>query len=229
MTKFPDLFAGLAAPFDPREVRERSEQRGGRTLAMKYVQAGTVKNRLDAVVGREGWRARYRTLGIGESSVAVECRLAIRLPDGSRAVGVDAGQGKDFKAAYSDALKRAAEGLGVGRYLRPCGPPRAGTPPAPTSASSPARAPAEVEAGPPPVDTRRASLRFIDWARDEGAAARVDLVHHLNEWGRGRGYPGRLRDWSDDQVKAGVSEARRRLAAAVGAREPEPALSGGRP
>ena len=49
MTKHPDLFAALAAPFDNREIKTLSK--GGRKLS--YVTARTVVNRLDIVLGRK--------------------------------------------------------------------------------------------------------------------------------------------------------------------------------
>jgi len=51
MTQFPDLFAALAAPFEPQEVRVRSQ--GGRQLS--YITARTAMNRLDDVLGPENW------------------------------------------------------------------------------------------------------------------------------------------------------------------------------
>jgi hypothetical protein len=51
MTQHPDLFAALAAAFDPDEVKHRSQ--GGRQL--EYVTARTVMNRLDDVLGPENW------------------------------------------------------------------------------------------------------------------------------------------------------------------------------
>jgi hypothetical protein len=100
MTQHPDLFAALAAPFDPSELKTRTQ--GGRQLT--YVTARTVMNRLDEVVGPENWWDAYRP---GENSVL--CELTIRLPDGQTLTKCDAGgyagmadSGDDDKSGFSD-------------------------------------------------------------------------------------------------------------------------------
>src|SRR5258708_17977193 len=115
MTQFPDLFAALAAPFDSKEVRVRSQ--AGRQL--HYITARTAMNRLDDVLGPENWWDDYTP---GEHSVL--CRLTIRLPDGTTVTKCDAGgyagmpdQGDDDKSGFSDGFKRAAAKFGVARYL----------------------------------------------------------------------------------------------------------------
>ncbi len=89
-----------------------------------YVDARTVLDRLDKVVGPEGWHDSYEVLADQERAlkdergerrervVEVKCRLTV--------LGVskeDVGEGDSLKAAFSDALKRAAVKFGVGRYL----------------------------------------------------------------------------------------------------------------
>jgi hypothetical protein len=115
MTKHPDLFAALAAPFEPAEVKVFSKN--GKQI--HYTTARTIMNRLDQVLGPENWWDDYTP---GEHSVL--CRLSIRLPDGSVLTKADAGgyagmadEGDDDKSGYSDAFKRAAVKFGVARYL----------------------------------------------------------------------------------------------------------------
>ncbi|WP_233578466.1 Rad52/Rad22 family DNA repair protein [Tautonia sociabilis] len=115
MTKFPDMFAALAAPFASHEVKVR--QQAGRQL--HYITARTAMNRLDSVLGPENWWDEYIP-----SDHSVLCKLTIRLPDGSTLTKADAGgyagmsdQGDDDKSGYSDAFKRAAVKFGVARYL----------------------------------------------------------------------------------------------------------------
>src|SRR5271156_3857778 len=115
MTKHPALFAALAAPFDPSELKLRSQ--AGRQLP--YVTARNVMNRLDEVLGPENWWDDFVPL---EHSVI--CRLTIRLPDGTVLTKCDAGgyagladPGDDDKSGFADAFKRAAVKFGVGRYL----------------------------------------------------------------------------------------------------------------
>ena len=122
MTQHPDLFAALAAPFDPDEVKLRSQ--AGRQL--HYVTARTVMNRLDDVLGPENWWDDFVPL---EHSVI--CRLTIRLPDGTVLTKSDAGgyagmadPGDDDKSGFADAFKRAAVKFGVGRYLYRDGIPK---------------------------------------------------------------------------------------------------------
>src|SRR5262245_28310598 len=161
MTQHPDLFAALAAPFDPDEVRVRSQA----ARQLHYVTARTVMNRLDDVLGPENWWDDFVPL---EHSVM--CRLTIRLPDGSILTKSDAGgyagmadPGDDDKSGFADAFKRAAVKFGVGRYLYRDGIPRfarealqgrvevepvATTAEAPAAAQGQAPAPASA---PPPV------------------------------------------------------------------------------
>ena len=55
MSQHLELFAALAAPFEPDEVRVRPQ--GGRQL--QYITARTVMNRLDDVLGPENWWDEY--------------------------------------------------------------------------------------------------------------------------------------------------------------------------
>lgn len=122
MTQFADIFAALAAPFDPSELKTR--QQAGRTFT--YITARTVMNRLDDVLGAENWWDTY-----APSGHSVMCALTIQLPDGRVVTKCDAGgkagmadDGDDEKSAHSDAFKRAAVKLGVGRYLYRDGVPK---------------------------------------------------------------------------------------------------------
>src|SRR3954467_10845494 len=103
MTKHPDLFTALAAPFEPNEVKVRTQS--GRQL--HYITARTTMNRLDSVLGPENW---WDSFVPGENSVL--CTLTIRLPDGALLAKSDAGgyagmadEGDDDKSGYSDAFK----------------------------------------------------------------------------------------------------------------------------
>jgi hypothetical protein len=142
-TRYPDVFAALARPFDPGEVKTRSQ--AGRKFS--YVTARTVANRLDEVIGPEAWWDDYQVV---DNNSAL-CRLTIRLPDGSTVTKCDAGgaagmadAGDDDKSMLSDAFKRAAARWGVGRYLYGDGVPRyaaAGEPEAEPGPSAPVEAP----------------------------------------------------------------------------------------
>jgi hypothetical protein len=86
---------------------------------MAYVDARVIQDRLDDVLGVEGWQDEYETLADG----SVVCRLRLKL-DEAWITKMDVGSpseqpdgGDRLKAAFSDALKRAAVKFGVGRYL----------------------------------------------------------------------------------------------------------------
>lgn len=114
------LVAALAAPFDPGEVKHKAQAvSGNRALAVPYVDARVVMDRLDDVLGVAGWQDTYEMLPDG----SVVCRLKVRL-GGEWITKEDVGgpseqpdEGDRHKAAFSDALKRTAVKLGVGRYL----------------------------------------------------------------------------------------------------------------
>jgi hypothetical protein len=110
----------LAAPFDPALVRFKpAVVSGNRALALAYVDARAIQDRLDEVLGVTGWQDDYQILADG----SVVCRLRLRL-GGEWITKVDVGGpseqpdgGDRLKAAFSDALKRAAVKFGIGRYL----------------------------------------------------------------------------------------------------------------
>jgi hypothetical protein len=110
----------LAAPFDVAEVKFKPQTVSGtRALAVAFVDARVIQDRLDDVLGVMGWQDSYECLPDG----AVVCRLKIRLGNewitkedvGGQSEQPDEGDRR--KAAFSDALKRAAVKFGIGRYL----------------------------------------------------------------------------------------------------------------
>jgi hypothetical protein len=122
--RFPNnvqsITQALAAPFDPSEVKFKpAVVSGNRALALAYVDARAIQDRLDEVLGVEGWQDEYEILPDG----SVVCKLRLRLGD-EWITKMDVGgpseqpdEGDRRKAAFSDALKRAAVKFGVGRYL----------------------------------------------------------------------------------------------------------------
>jgi hypothetical protein len=119
-TEVESITNALAEPFDPAEVRFKpAVVTGNRALALAYVDARVVQSRLDEVLGVDGWQDDYECLADG----SVVCRLRLRM-GGEWITKVDVGGpseqpdgGDRLKAAFSDALKRAAVKFGVGRYL----------------------------------------------------------------------------------------------------------------
>lgn len=121
----PDLRAiarALAEPFPIAEIGfkpQATDKAGGRAKPVAYIDARNVMDRLDAVVGPDGWEDSYQPLEGG----CFLCTLRVRLGDHwvtRMDVGGESEQADDGdrrKAAVSDALKRAAVKFGVGRYL----------------------------------------------------------------------------------------------------------------
>src|SRR6266511_3562535 len=68
----------LAAPFDVAEVKFKPQTvSGNRALAVPFVDARVIQDRLDDVLGVMGWQDSYECLPDG----SVVCRLKIRLGD----------------------------------------------------------------------------------------------------------------------------------------------------
>src|SRR5262249_43557252 len=115
-----DLMKALSSPFDPSEVKFKPAVVGGnRALALAYVDARVIQDRLDEVLGVTGWQDDYEVL----PDNSVVCRLRLKLGE-EWITKVDVGGqseqpdgGDRMKAAFSDSLKRAAVKFGLGRYL----------------------------------------------------------------------------------------------------------------
>lgn len=230
MTKFPDLFAALAAPFETHEVKIRPAQ-GGRQL--HYITARTAMNRLDEILGPENWWDEYLP-----SANSVLCKLSVRLPDGSVVTKADAGgyagmadQGDDDKSGFSDSFKRACAKFGVARYLYRDGVPQfacerePGSDAAPAVAAAPPKpAPsnghaepaiagngygaANGKAGQPAPRTGKA---LYGWTKDMEARHQVGLLKYLNGWAKLQEFPNRMIDWDADQVSLAYHEAIRKI------------------
>ena len=117
-----DKWGRLATPFEPREVRFRpGVVQGNRALAMPYVDARTVMDRVDEVLGVAGWQDEYLVLPDGCVVCTLRCRIGLEGEWVSKSdVGGQSEQpaaGDRRKAAFSEAIKRAAVKFGVGRYL----------------------------------------------------------------------------------------------------------------
>jgi hypothetical protein len=114
-----EILQALSAPFDPVDVHWKPQAiSGNRCLAVAYIDSRSVMDRLDEVCG-VAWQDSYDPLPGG----SVLCRLQVQI-DGQWIVKCDVGspsaqpdEGDRMKAAFSDALKRAAVKFGIGRYL----------------------------------------------------------------------------------------------------------------
>jgi len=108
----------LSAEFDRASVHWRAQtvtKAGDKALALAYLDARDVMDRLDDVCGPENWQTEFSETAKGR----VLCRLGIRV-DGEWIWKSDGAGNTDVegeKGGISDALKRAAVSWGIGRYL----------------------------------------------------------------------------------------------------------------
>jgi len=107
----------LSAEFPREAISWRSQtmnKEGTSAMALAYIDARDVMERLDAVCGPANWQDRYEFHG-----PRTVCYLSIRV-DGEWITKADGAGDSDVEAekgAISDALKRAAVKWGIGRYL----------------------------------------------------------------------------------------------------------------
>jgi hypothetical protein len=120
-----DIWSALSAPLPPGVISWRQDgrpiARDGRHIArfVAYIEANTVRERLDAVVPGE-WDLTLDLLppvaGLEEDANQGPCSFKARL----QILGVireDVGTGKDYKQAATDAFKRAAVRFGIAHEL----------------------------------------------------------------------------------------------------------------
>src|SRR5215218_6020508 len=120
-----DIWSALAAPLPPGVISWRQDgrtiARDGRFLArfVAYIEANTVRERLDSVVPGE-WDLTLELLpsvsGLDDDANQGACSFKARL----QILGVireDVGTGKDYKQAATDAFKRAAVRFGIAHEL----------------------------------------------------------------------------------------------------------------
>jgi len=107
----------LCAPFPQEAVHWRAQtvtKDGTRALALAYLDARNVMDRLDSVCGPENWQDEYAS-----ANGRTICKIGIKInnewvwkSDGAGDTKVEAEKG-----GISDAFKRAAVKWGIGRYL----------------------------------------------------------------------------------------------------------------
>jgi hypothetical protein len=120
-----DLFTALCEPFPAECIDWRlgaTNKDKTKGMALAYIDARTVMDRLDSVCGPDNWQCHY-TPAPGNALI---CNLGVRVPSGDwiwKADGAGATDVEGEKGMMSDALKRAAVRWGVGRYLYELGSP----------------------------------------------------------------------------------------------------------
>jgi hypothetical protein len=230
----------LAEPFAPEEVRFKpAVVSGNRALALAYVDARAIQDRLDDVLGVAGWQDDYECLTDG----SVVCRLRLRLGE-EWVTKVDVGgpseqpdSGDRVKAAFSDALKRAAVKFGIGRYLyrlpsqwldwdaqrrqfskTPVLPswamPGKGKPARPRPSDKPTmprKPPAKIGGHSTPASGAELQRRLYDYdARlaAQGLCRPGELVKHVVQSGVRAGYDADLATWTGPAVTLAVEETK---------------------
>ena len=111
--------AQLAAPFNPDEVEWRLSGKAGanvRTSLVAYVDARTIQDRLDEVVGVGGWSFDWTPVVVEGGEVKAAKGTLTILGVSKSDIGT-ASNWEASKGAVSDCLKRAAVQFGLGRYL----------------------------------------------------------------------------------------------------------------
>lgn len=117
-----EVWRELRRPFPEGAVKWKAQTTNKdktRALAVAFVDARNVMERLDRAVGPGGWHDAYEVISIDAGGYVVQCSLTV-LGVTKADVGdssASGGGGNLAKTAYSDALKRAAVKFGVGRYL----------------------------------------------------------------------------------------------------------------
>lgn len=114
---FQSLFDELCAPFPSEEIEWRvgaTNQDKSKGIALAYIDARAVMDRLDRVMGAENWQCSY-----SHAQQKTICDLSLRI-DSEWISKADGAGDTDFEAekgALSAAFKRAAVRWGIGRYL----------------------------------------------------------------------------------------------------------------
>jgi hypothetical protein len=117
-----EIYEKLKRPFDPKLISWRAgatnaKKNNGvatKCIALAYIDARDVMERLDEVFGLGGWQCRY-----SHAENKTICEISV-LIDGTwitRANGAGDSDIEAEKGAISDAFKRAAVLFGIGRYL----------------------------------------------------------------------------------------------------------------
>lgn len=131
MNDVSEIMAELAIPFPPERVHWRVGATNAKKLdvkpweatkgvALAYLTARDVMQRLDDTVGPENWQDQYE-----ETPRRLLCTISLRI--NGEWIGKTDGAGdtdmEGEKGGISDAFKRAAVKWGVGRYLYDCPAP----------------------------------------------------------------------------------------------------------
>jgi hypothetical protein len=115
-----EIMDALREPFPAEDVQFRpGATSGNRAMALAYIDARAVQERLDKVLGVAGWETHLVCLEDGSAVLALRVNINGTWVTKSDVAGPsdDNGVGNRRKAAVSGAIRRAASQLGIGRYL----------------------------------------------------------------------------------------------------------------
>lgn len=152
----------LAAPFDPKDLKQRPGRAG---LVFTYADARAVAQRLDDVLGVTGWQFEVAVADVPRSVVKGSLTIVV---EGKTVIHEDFGypnstsDDEPLKSAASDALRRCAAQVGVGRSLYSPESTSGGTRTAPTGGTSLSVAPIplSVESVSADADVLKAAMAF---------------------------------------------------------------------
>ena len=222
-----EIARALAAPFGENEVKFKPQAvKGNRALALDYVDVRAIMDRLDQVLGVANWQDHYQLL----PDNSVMCRLRLRI-GGQWITKMDVGgpseqpdSGDRLKAAFSDALKRAAVKFGIGRYLYRLPQQWADYDPARRQFVSPPRLPdwaqvpkgarskrSEDRKGGFPADGSELHRRLRDADTElasKGLCQVGELFAHVTQAGVKAGFGADLTRWAGPAIELAVAETR---------------------
>jgi hypothetical protein len=201
-----DLYVTLSEPF-PHEM-EKTVSKSGRNLT--YIPISEVIARLNKVLGLNSWSTEIVSVGRDATDpdwVIAHVRIIASIDGvtvtkegvgGQQVKYTKAGKildlGDEFKGAMSDALKKAAQQLGVGLYL----------------ARDDAALDVEASVELPPVDSHVNELfdRLIELSGQLGEAEKAALEDFWKEYAAGNPKPKRATARAED-LEALIAEATR--------------------
>jgi hypothetical protein len=200
---YADLFAALAAQFEPGEVKKRTQ--ANRDLF--YITARTAMNRLDDVLGPAGWCMSDQ--GDDDKS---------GYSDAFKRACVKFGVGRYL---YRDGVPLfVAEKTGTAAVPAhaPAHDPEPARDERRREINEPSR-PREQEAQHLPADggnrrqdgTPKTGRALFAWVKKQEEQHGEGLLRYLNKFAKLQDWPGRMVEWSDAQVQAAHDEACRKL------------------
>ena len=197
----------LAEPFPANEVQFRAgptNKDKTKAMALAYIDARQVMERLDSVVGIANWQDDY----MDQSDGSTLCSLSLRI-NGEWIVKRDCGAPSDqkesdnrAKSRISEALKRAAVKWGIGRYIYELPPvwckydgyQLSERPPIPEWAL-----PSKL-----PIDGEELQTRLVKKSAQlakEGKVADGALIEHVRAVGKKAGLPERMAEWDEAGIE----------------------------